>query len=673
MAFFQFGRKLEIAKEYSLEEIPVFSALTPSEQKLIQRQARLTEYKRGDIVYQEGTASEFFYVVISGRYRLFRSHGGKREETLHYFYRGDHFGETSLLNNQAHSASVEAKSDGLTLKLTKEDFLKIVKEIPSISLHLSRSLGHRLTRNTDAGGKREVKLCALYSSVQERRVSQFWVDLAGDIVQEAKGKVALIDFLPGKDPVFYEEFGDHDHQFNLNRMDPSSEQDFNRCIFSHPQGFDYISIDSEEPINEDKKISILMTFLTYRYNYVLIRLPSNVSDVSFRTLKKTDHVYVYTSLESSALNECAHAILEFQQSFGFSKSEIKLIMPDDRQAITQSFDQEEHLLGVQIFSLVPSKVEKLDRYQVAVRFLAKELVGTLLGLVLSSGAAYGMAHIGVLKVLEQEGIRPDIIAGTSIGALIGALWAAGYRAEEMEALAQKFNKSSAFFNLIGFGDITLFDQGFLKGNRVRKFLESLLGDRRFEDLKVPLRVIAADLFTSEEMILNHGRVVDAVRASISIPGIFKPVTLDDRYMIDGGVIDPLPVRVLAREGIKKIIAVNVLCGPRDRIARNVARFKGEQNFKDSIEDKNPFRKVWAKGLHKVSNRYAVNIFNIIMSTVQFMEFEIANTWGSQADILIHPVVPEGHWAEFYAPQKYIAMGEQKTREQLNEIKRLLNE
>src|SRR3989338_6433151 len=146
MAFFQFGRKIELAKEYSLEEIPVFSSLTPAEQRLIEKKARLIEFKRGDKVYEEATAAEAFYVVISGRFRLYnKTKSGGGEHTLIHFYRGDHFGETSLLTGRLHSASVEALKDGIILKLEKNDFLRLVNDIPSISLYLNRSLRHRLT------------------------------------------------------------------------------------------------------------------------------------------------------------------------------------------------------------------------------------------------------------------------------------------------------------------------------------------------------------------------------------------------------------------------------------------------------------------------------------------------------------------------------------------------
>ncbi|HLD49867.1 MAG TPA: patatin-like phospholipase family protein, partial [bacterium] len=338
-----------------------------------------------------------------------------------------------------------------------------------------------------------------------------------------------------------------------------------------------------------------------------------------------------------------------------------------------AFEEREMTSGVRIFSLLPSATAERERYRDVLRYLAKEMSGTLLGLALGSGAAYGLAHIGVIKALEREGIIPDVVVGSSIGALVGGLWAAGFSGQEMEDVAKSIDKRSGFFKLLGFRDMSVAHQGFFKGNQITRFLETYIGDKTFRDLKRPLKIIAADLFTSEEVILESGKVSEAIRASSSIPGIFRPLWHQGRYLIDGGVIDPLPIRILTSAGVKKIIAVNVLPGPHDRMERNTLRDEMRRQEQVTLKKAPFYKRLLARGLHKVYNRYTVNIFNVIMSTIQFMEYEMAQSWGAQADILIHPIVKEAHWAEFYSPEKFIKVGEQKTEEQLDEIKRLIQE
>ena len=676
MAFFQFGRKIELAKEYSLEEIPVFSSLTPAEQRLIEKKARLIEFKRGDKVYEEATAAEAFYVVISGRFRLYnKTKSGGGEHTLIHFYRGDHFGETSLLTGRLHSASVEALKDGIILKLEKNDFLRLVNDIPSISLYLNRSLGHRLTGHLNhATHRREVKIAALHARVHTYEVFQFWRDLAEELAAQTKRNIVIVDFLsPALAPsLLKQEFHLASiHSFDLSAMEPSAEGDLKACLVKHPAGFSYLHVLAKEA--GDKKVSTLLTFLTYRFEYLLLRLPSEINDYAFKALKQSDTVYLYSPGGSAELLECSEIVNELQQGFSFGRTDIRVIVPDEGEKKHGAFEEREMTSGVRIFSLLPSATAERERYRDVLRYLAKEMSGTLLGLALGSGAAYGLAHIGVIKALEREGIIPDVVVGSSIGALVGGLWAAGFSGQEMEDVAKSIDKRSGFFKLLGFRDMSVAHQGFFKGNQITRFLETYIGDKTFRDLKRPLKIIAADLFTSEEVILESGKVSEAIRASSSIPGIFRPLWHQGRYLIDGGVIDPLPIRILTSAGVKKIIAVNVLPGPHDRMERNTLRDEMRRQEQVTLKKAPFYKRLLARGLHKVYNRYTVNIFNVIMSTIQFMEYEMAQSWGAQADILIHPIVKEAHWAEFYSPEKFIKVGEQKTEEQLDEIKRLIQE
>ncbi len=678
LGFFRFGRKVEAAKEFSLEEIPLFSSLTASEQRLIEKKGRLVEFKRGDLVYEEGAPSEAFYVVISGRFRVFaKSRNDSNGETLFFLYRGDHFGEISLLTGKHHSASVEAKSDGLVFKLEKEDFHRLVEEIPAISLHLSRSLGHRITRSDEhKGHSREVKINALYASAQELDAFRFWLDLSESLSHETNRKVIVVDFTPELYPYYKETFKvEAIPGFKLGEADPASESDVKACLIQHPSGFFYLHVPFiEGEVKNEKKISALLTFLTYRYDYLMLRLTRDMNDMVFQALKQSDMVYVYAIPGSTNLTECAVTIGEFQKTFGFSKNEIRVIIPEDSDPFEVTFEEKERLLDHRIFAMLPAKTDAPERYQSTIRFLTRELAETLVGLALGSGAAFGLAHIGVLRVLEEENIPVDIIAGASIGAVVGALWASGFRAAELEGIAHSVrDKRVAFFKLLGFQDVSIAHRGFFKGNQVTKYLETYLGNKTFHELKIPVKIIASNLLTSEEVVLEAGRVIDAIRASISIPGILRPFQYKDQYLIDGGVIDPLPVRVLADLGVKKIIGVNVLSGPKDRVERNRLREKKKWSELKDMAKENVFKRMISQFLYKTSERSASNIFNVIMNTIQFMEFEIARMSGDEADVLIHPVVLDGHWAEFYSPEKFIKAGEESTRNALPEIKRLLAE
>ena len=176
------------------------------------------------------------------------------------------------------------------------------------------------------------------------------------------------------------------------------------------------------------------------------------------------------------------------------------------------------------------------------------------GLALSGGGARGLAHIGVLKVLEREGVPVDFLAGTSMGGVIAAGYASGLGAEYIEKEALRMGRLRNWIDLI---DRSLPRLGLFEGQKVQEYLARHLGDETFDDLTIPLALMAVDLETGEEVILRSGRVVDAVRATISLPGVFAPFRLDGCLLVDGGVLNNLPADVVREMGADIVIAVDV--------------------------------------------------------------------------------------------------------------------
>jgi predicted acylesterase/phospholipase RssA len=180
-----------------------------------------------------------------------------------------------------------------------------------------------------------------------------------------------------------------------------------------------------------------------------------------------------------------------------------------------------------------------------------------IGYALGGGAARGLSHIGVLKVLDEHGIFPDIIAGTSIGAMVGALYAGGYKPSDIEQIVLGLD----WKNLVRLVDMTLPLSGLLKGKRVVSLLRSVLGDLTFPQLRCAFACVATDIINGEQVVLRDGSLIDAVRASISIPGIFTPVEIKGRYLVDGSLINTVPVSVCRDMGAGYVIGVNVVPDP----------------------------------------------------------------------------------------------------------------
>ena len=175
-----------------------------------------------------------------------------------------------------------------------------------------------------------------------------------------------------------------------------------------------------------------------------------------------------------------------------------------------------------------------------------------IGLVLGGGAARGWAHIGVLEVLEEAGIKPHCIAGTSIGALVGAVYAFG-GIEGVRSLLDSID----WKRMLGLIDPVLPKSGLVDGRRLEQLVRASVQEAEIQDLPIKFRAVAADLATGTEVIFDSGDVAEAVRASVSVPGLFTPVKRQDQTLVDGGLLNPVPVSVAREMGVDFIIVVDI--------------------------------------------------------------------------------------------------------------------
>jgi len=254
------------------------------------------------------------------------------------------------------------------------------------------------------------------------------------------------------------------------------------------------------------------------------------------------------------------------------------------------------------------------------------------GLALGSGAARGLAHIGVLKVLEREGIEVKAISGASMGALVGGLYAAGMPLSEMERYALAVTRRS----VLAWIDPIPPKQGFIMGKKIEELLRSFIGDVDFSELRIPLAVAAADILTGEEVILREGDVVDAIRASISIPVVFVPVQLGRRMLVDGGVVNPVPVdyiRMLDRSAVS--VAVSVL-----------PKLERKQVEKPGTVD-------------------------IVLNTLDIMQIRLFEARRGEAKVVIEPDVAFATGVEFWEARQIIARGEEAALDALPSIRKAL--
>ena len=305
-----------------------------------------------------------------------------------------------------------------------------------------------------------------------------------------------------------------------------------------------------------------------------------------------------------------------------------------------------------------------------------------IGLALGSGSARGWAHIGVIHALNNAGIKIDYIAGTSIGSVVGAVFATG-NLEALEDVAVRLDWKQIAYLF----DVVLPKSGIIDGKKVEVFVRNHLKEMNIEDLPIPFCAISTDLSTGEEVVISDGDIIKAVRASISIPGIFTPVRNNGRILVDGGLVNPVPVSVAREMGADFVIAVDLSHGlvngeASPQMTHSELRPPhSEKDVQQHTEKKNGILEAinnklasidlsalsWMK--HHPEVEPLPSIFDVITSSINIMETQITATRlkDNPPDILIQPNLSHIKFLEFNRASEAIAGGYAETERQLDKL------
>jgi NTE family protein len=251
-----------------------------------------------------------------------------------------------------------------------------------------------------------------------------------------------------------------------------------------------------------------------------------------------------------------------------------------------------------------------------------------IALVLGAGSSKGFAHIGVLKILESNKIPIHMIVGTSVGSVVGSLYAYGYDAFQLQKVSFSIEKGDIV-------DLTIPDNGFIKGEKLEEFINKTLKYTPIEKLKIPFYAVATDIQNGQEIVFGRGNTGTAVRASCSIPGVFRPVKIADRMYVDGGVVSPVAVEAAKRFGADIVIAVDISTG--------------------------------------VEHTLPGNTMETILQSFNIMYSKLSSVQLSQADVVIKPKVGQIGSADFSKRHEAILEGEKASLEALPHIMKIVNQ
>ncbi len=272
-----------------------------------------------------------------------------------------------------------------------------------------------------------------------------------------------------------------------------------------------------------------------------------------------------------------------------------------------------------------------------------------IALALGSGSARGWAHIGVIRALAEMGVRPDLIAGSSIGSLVGAAYAAG-KLEEFEQWVVELE----LWDVVKLLDVRL-EGGLIGGSALIERFSKMVGETTIEELAIPYTAVATNMEDGREVWLQKGRLLDAVRASIALPGLFSPVKHQGRWLIDGGVVNPVPVSVCRAMGAERIIAVNLngdIVGKHLRKHRQQAQQRGlfEQWLErvDSGWRNRMLEMLGAVNGHHAAETGGPDMFEVLAGSINIMQDRITRSRmaGDPPDVLLSPRLAQLGLLEF---------------------------
>lgn len=297
-----------------------------------------------------------------------------------------------------------------------------------------------------------------------------------------------------------------------------------------------------------------------------------------------------------------------------------------------------------------------------------------IGLALGGGAARGWAHIGVLRALNKAGIKPDIIAGTSIGAVVGACDVTGHL-DELEEFARELTRR----RVLGYLDFNLSGTGLITGHRLGERLRKHLGDTRIEEMARRFTAVATEIGTGHEVWLSRGNLVDAVRASYALPGVFRPVKVEGRWLFDGALVNPIPVSVCRALGARYVIAVNLNIDISNR--GTISNISPMPQSDLEMEETPPVTGNNGVAVRRLLQRQILGkgddvpgISTVMVDAFNIVQDRIARSRlaGDPPDSMISPRLHGIGLFDFHRADELIARGEAAARREIEDLARELN-
>ena len=637
-----------------LKRVPLFATIPDAElQKLCPLFERLSA-KKGDIIFSEGDPGNAMYIIKSGSVGVYVRQDGS-EALVADLHRGDFFGEMSLIAKRPRNATIKVILDAQLYRLEKDHFDRLLEQNPVIGLNLSRHFAHRFARSRNLSLNEPLPaFFAMITTHPEIGKSHFLFSLAYHLSHEARKRVLIIDFVPrepspGLDADMTPAKCPDDEL--ITAFSKPYQDRIDAAWSAHLSGF----MTFEMPLIKERAfwgeffvhLPHLMDVLRNSFDLIFFNIPHPGDGIERRVLRLCDRVLVLMANTELLLPAVKQKLTDIGKSVDHRLDTIKCGVSHLIGTIGVARDRIETELNLAETPAIwvdrtdEALANKLDTRAVfpvrGPRALARELGGVRVGLALGAGSAKGWAHIGVLKGLEEAGIHIDMIAGSSIGALVGSIYARTGSAEETKHLTiDEFpTRFQARRKIV---DLNLPTRGIIRGKKVLRMVNAALQDADFLDLKIPMYIVAVDIDTGKEVLFERGKVCEAVRASISIPGIFTPFHLDHRWLLDGGILNPIPADILIQKGADIVISVCI-----------------EQESDRLVEE----------------SQKPPSVINVLSKAASIIHSRATGDFVKLSDIVLYPKTANVAWGDFHRGPELMEIGRAACQERMGEIREII--
>ena len=648
-----------------LVRVPLFKSIDPEAARLAVNMLKTKHFNPEDIIIRQGEWQGELHIVKSGLVSVTVTDAEGRSVEAAQLGKGECFGEMSLLTGQPPSATVTAREETDTWVISQHDLMTLLGASPALMQNISHILSERLSR-MDAryrAGKL-AETVVLYDLHSNAVGNLLCLNIAVSLARQTRRRVLFIELdqtcdyaLPripeceSLSDILDDRMLIHKHEAPVDRGNGFSGL---RAIkgTSRLQGCDLSPAD----------LLATLSLLESIYDYILVHLPLDTAPALWRILERATLVLALLRYEDLSTVgrplDSLRSLPNAMEKVGVVVTEAPLDMTmraahdfgarcDWRiEGILAQDEQITHGLGNSSHVLVNSQTalgQGIDR-------LSRGVAGMRVGLALGGGGAKGLAHIGVLKVLEKEGVPIDCVAGSSFGAFIGALYAMGCDSAQLCDTVPRILNPSALRSFLTASLLKLSLSSLLGGKGVERGLRGVFGETDFKDLRLPFAAVAVDLNSGSPITLKEGLVYLAVRASVSIPGIFSPLRLGNRYLVDGGILNPLPAQVATDLGANIVIGID-LSNQAPLLA-----WPGEA----------------VRGKMQQDPAASRNVIGILLRIVDIMQADISGRSTEKPKVLIRPRFgPHSSYDFVRRREQFVKAGEDAAREALPHLRTVL--